>query len=763
MRAWVVVDFETRSAVDIDVGPECYAADDTTDALCIAWQWPDGAKHVVDADASVTVACDELFAHQRAGGIVVVHNASFELAISAMLHRRKPDVWPALTIEQTHCTMAMARTLALPGSLENLANVLRLPVRKDMEGSALMKRMAKPAKLTAKQRKAIAAGADPITEGLTYASGHYWHDTPELRVRLRDYCLVDVEAQVAAWLALPKLPASERALWVLDQRINQRGVGIDREACRRARDLLAGAAERLDAELVTLTGGAVSSARAAAALRTWLAEQGTVTENMQKHTVETAVLTATGPAKRALEIRLAVSKSSTAKLTPMLDMTQANGRARNTLQFHRATTGRWAGSGIQTQNLSRPPKGWKVKHAEEFIAALKAGDDVRLATIFEKWGGEFNTVAASLRSMLCAAPGWRLMAADYSNIEGRGLAWLAGEQWKLDAFRQYDTVRLDASGVVMLDAKGESMRVGSDLYKLAFAKAFGIAVDDVDEYQRQVGKVMELALGYAGSVGAFLSMGANYNIDLALIATIARRAVDAETWDNACAAYDRISYDPDAAEETELEDDNEDYSFLEPFKGDPRRGLPREQWAAIRCIVQGWRSGHPATVAWWKSLESAAIAAVDAWGTTHAAGPVVFSASRTALRCRLPSGRHLTYPFARVIRGESRKTGKLQTVLLYSAAKGASRTWRPTRAYGGLLSENITQAVARDALAHALITLERSGYATIMHVHDEIVVEMPDGVGSASEFQALCEAAPAWAQGLPLVTGEPWEGQRYRK
>jgi DNA polymerase bacteriophage-type len=314
-----------------------------------------------------------------------------------------------------------------------------------------------------------------------------------------------------------------------------------------------------------------------------------------------------------------------------------------------------------------------------------------LTALFAKWGSPHAVVANSLRSLICAAPGHRLMAADYSNIEGRALAWLAGEHWKLKAFREFDAGR------------------GADLYKVAYSRAFGVPVDQVDDdIMRQIGKVQELALGYAGSIGAFLSMGANYNVDLAKIAFIAQNAVDPDEWQAACDRYDRIQYDPDAEEDTAAEDenDNPDFAFLEPFKGDPRRGLPREQWAAIRCIVQGWRMAHPATVAFWKSLEAAAIAAVDAKGSVFEAGPVSFIASRTALRCRLPSGRHLTYPFARVVRGVSRKGGKPQTVLLYMAAKGASRTWRPTRAYGGLLAENVTQAVARDLLADALLLLE---------------------------------------------------------
>ena len=751
-RAWVGIDFETRSACPLDkAGAAEYAAHASTDVLCIAWQWPEDTHvngcNIVDGVPDADLR--ELFAHVRAGGVVVAHNAGFELAIWHMLHMRRPERWPAFAVSQAHCTSAAARALALPGSLENLAAAMPLPMRKDAEGAKLMKLMCKPAK---------GPGADNLR-----SRGYYWLDTPEHRARLLQYCKIDVEVQTLAWLALPKLPADERAVWELDQRINARGVGIDRAACVAVGELLASEAAALDAEVAAITGGTVSSARAAPSLKKWLYAQNVHVDDMRKGTVETAIdALPEGPARRVLEIRRTVSKSSTAKLVPMLLTSGATGRARGTLQYHRATTGRWAGSGIQVQNLPRTPEGWEAEHADAALAAMLASHargqhTPELAQMCAKWGDVHALASNSLRAIIRAADGHSLMAADYSNIEGRALAWLAGERWKLDAFRLYDTV----DG---MDANGKPLRRGPDLYKVAYARAFGVDVADVTKDERQIGKVQELALGYAGSIGAFLSMALNYSVDLAAIAAIAESAADPEDWQDALDRYDRIDFDPDAADDTAAEDDsdNPDLAFLEPFKGDPRRGLSREHWAALRIVVQGWRAAHPAIVTFWKNLDQAATAALDARGTVHHVGRVAFVASRGSLRCRLPSGRYLTYPFARVVRGQS-KSGKPQTVLLYNAAKGQARVWRPTRLYGGLLAENITQAVARDLLAHALLGLERRGYPVVMHVHDEIVCELPDGVGCKNEFQKICEILPTWGHGLPLVTDTPWRGLRYRK
>jgi DNA polymerase len=257
---WVVIDFETRSAADIKkYGARCYAEHPTTEAMCIAWQWPAGGVEVANIHQGTPDDAQKisaLIAHVRSGGAVVAHQAEFELSIWARLHSDRPDIWPRLTVRQTHCTMAAAQSVALPGALDKLAAAMSLAVRKDDEGKKLMQKVSKP--------RGPRKGELP---------GLYWHDTPTIRARLVEYCAVDVEVQTLAWRALPKLTPAERALWELDQTINARGIGVDRAACAAALRAIERADVDTDAAVRAITDGAAASVRAGGFLP-WLQAAG---------------------------------------------------------------------------------------------------------------------------------------------------------------------------------------------------------------------------------------------------------------------------------------------------------------------------------------------------------------------------------------------------------------------------------------------------------------------------------------------------------
>lgn len=313
-------------------------------------------------------------------------------------------------------------------------------------------------------------------------------------------------------------------------------------------------------------------------------------------------------------------------------------------------------------------------------------DDL-LARIDALHGAPLNVISDCLRAMITAAPGRDLVAADFANIEGRVLAWLAGEDWKLEAFKAFDAGQ------------------GADLYKLAYARAYGLEAADVTKDQRQVGKVMELALGYQGGVGAFQTMARGYGV--------------------------RIT-DEQADE-----------------------------------IKTRWREQHPATKAFWKTLERSAIAATREPGRVTKAGRILFRKNGSFLWARLPSGRSLCYPYPRIVEktlpweDEDGKPAKGEA-LEYDGVDPVTKAWGTTDTYGGKLAENVTQAVARDILAAALLRLEHHGYAVVMHVHDEIVCEVPEGWGAVDEMEHLMEEIPTWAEGLPIAA-EGWRGKRYRK
>lgn len=364
MTRTAFIDFETRSTVDLNkCGVEVYAEHPLTDMLCLCWSFDGGAVEAARGDAwgkSTIGAAVELFEHVERGGLVVAHNARFELNIWRTMSKRHG--WPALRAEQLRCTMATARALSLPGSLGQLAHALRLNVEKDDEGRRLMLKMCKPRK----PRKG--EPADAII----------WNEDPADLERLIEYCKTDVRVEREIYNVLPPLPPSEQELWAIDQRINDRGVFLDRGAISNLIEVAKRETKRLEKEVVALTGHRVKSARQVAELRGWLAENGLTIPDLRKGTVKSALKRADlAPAvRRVLELRQEAGKASTSKLNAMARGMCNDDRARGLLEYHGAGTGRWAGRRVQTQNMPRTPDEFEVEDAEAIFewAAVPNGE-----------------------------------------------------------------------------------------------------------------------------------------------------------------------------------------------------------------------------------------------------------------------------------------------------------------------------------------------------------------------------------------------------
>lgn len=315
----------------------------------------------------------------------------------------------------------------------------------------------------------------------------------------------------------------------------------------------------------------------------------------------------------------------------------------------------------------------------------------------------------------------KLIAADYANIEGRVLAWLADEQWKLDAFREYDAGR------------------GPDLYKVAYGRSFGISPEAVSKAQRQLGKVMELALGYQGGPGAFAAMAVGYGIDIGT-------------------SYDLIC---DAAPEAAAK-------AVKAWSARGKRsGMAERSWIAAEVVKILWREAHPNVTQFWWNLQDAGLEALEKPGTTIACGPVKFRKAGSFLFLQLPSGRALCYPYPKPAIREMPWDGDdgrpaMRKVFSYKGVDSYTRKWTDCYAYGGLWAENITQAVARDIMAEAIVRLETKGYEVVLTVHDEVVAEVPKNFGSEAEFTSIMTDMPPWCAGCP-VTAKGWEGSRYKK
>lgn len=477
------IDFETRSVLDLkEVGLYSYANNVTTDAWCMSFAIGDEEPHTTIGEPGAdgllyprrSAALDKALAHVEAGGEVVAHNAAFELAIwnSIMAPRYG---WPVLRPEQTTCTMAAGFAMSLPGALEDIALALGLAVLKDAEGRALMLRMARP-----RSKK----GVTPIV----------WWDEPEKVSRLVAYCEQDVRVEREVHKRVMPLSDTERRVWLLDQRINNRGVQVDVPAARAAVAMAEELKALNDAKIAELTGGRVQTIGALIPLKQWMREQGVAVDGLAKQDVVDLLDGPPLPAavEQVLHLRQESAKASAAKFEKIVDMAgYDDGRLHNMYAYHAAGTGRWAGRGVQTHNLPRNMP--KAKQVEQIIQLVLAGEHETIDAVF---GPPLTLLSQCLRSFFIAEPDHVLIPGDFANVEGRGQAWFAGEQWKLDAFVAADN------------------KTGPGLYELAYSRMFGVPVESVlnPSEERQIGKVAELAFGYQGGIGSFHTMGKNYNV-----------------------------------------------------------------------------------------------------------------------------------------------------------------------------------------------------------------------------------------------------------
>jgi DNA polymerase len=425
------------------------------------------------------------------------------------------------------------------------------------------------------------------------------------------------------------------------------------------------------------------------------------------------------PAKvrRALEIRQEAGRTSTAKYQALIDATSADGRLRGAIQYYGAQrTGRFAGRRFQPHNLPHP----EIPDSDNGAEAL-INDIVDL--LFEE---SVMAVAVScVRSCIKVPPGKQLIVSDLSNIEGRDLAWLAGETWKIKAFNDFDTI-------IGYDDKGKAIRMGPDLYMLSYHKSFGVPLADITYDERQIGKVQELSLQYQGGVGAFYKMAKKFNLDLEDV-------------------YDQVI---DLATEAQLESAYWMVDWIRANRPD-LNDLSDKGIIGADLVKQSWRESHPAIVQYWYTLESMVRQAIENGeeGLAFAAGRIKASCRGDKLLIMLPSKRVLVYN-----RPGIRKDGSMY----YMRYDDKKRNWYRSALYGGLLAENVTQASARDVLTYNMPDIDAL-FPIIGTVHDEDITEVDsDSPHTLKELNEMLVQHPPWASGMPLAAAG-YVSQRYKK
>ena len=648
------LDLETFSTTSIKAGAHRYAED--AEVLLVAW---------ASNDDPVTVWETERLPHWRDAlqaaiddaERVVIHNSAFDRTV---LRHVGVDV----PVEKIIDTMVLALLHGLPGSLGQLCEALGVPQdkAKDKRGKRLINRFTKPQPKNMKVRRATSeTHPDEWQEFIEYAA----LDVDAMR---------DVLGRLPRWNDTP----SERELWRHDQNINDRGIAVDVELAQSALRAFDRAFGTLASRIERLTDGAVKSATQRDRMLEYLRGAGLDLEDLTKDTLESALRGDLDPKVRELlEVRQQAAATSPAKYKALIDAVSSDGRLRGTIQFSGAArTARDAGRIFQPQNLPRTPDWFDEKVQDITVRAFKADADHLI------WDNVSERCSMAVRGCLIAPRRRKLVIADLSNIEGRVLAWLAGEEWKIKAFRAYD--------------HGE----GHDLYKVTAGKILGKDPADVTKEERQLqGKTPELAGGYQGGVGAYRVMGGPVF-----------EAMDDE---------------------------------------------------AIQAIVWAWRKEHPKTKSLWYDIEAAAKGAIENPGTvTEVRGGLlrfdvkVDTFDREWLRMRLPSGRFLCYVDAKVDRDDR---------ITYSGVNQYTRKWQTLDTYGGKLTENAVQAIARDVFMTGMRRAEEHDYPVVLRVHDELVCEVPDHAGYTAEVLAgLMSTNPGWAIGLPL-SAAGFETRRYRK
>lgn len=689
------IDFETRSRAKIKtIGAKLYAEHPSTDILCVAYSdvSRNGSIRLIDGVCEDCPDCDLLWGFaDDANCVFVAHNAYFEQCIWQEIMVKRYG-FPEISIDRWRCTMAKYLAHGLPASLADAAASLNLQP-KDMAGHKVMMRLSQPR--TSGKRKGEFIEPE---------------DEPDNFKKLYEYCKQDVQTERALDQRLRDLSPFEQRLWQIDQRVNHTGIHLDLQAVQKAIEFGERRLETVIEDFRKVTGGQVDSPRKREQLLKWSADNGLKLLNTQKTTIRTQLEktdgSVVGDVRKALELLKESAKTSLAKYPAMMRRVNKDGICREMYRCFGAHTKRFTAQGVQWHNLSRPMGG---ANPHGVMASITDSD---YDTFTFLYGDILAPVAASIRSAIIAPPGCKLLIADFKQIEARVLAWLAGQDDKLELFNQ-----------------------GRDLYCDQASRIYGYEVTKSME-ERQVGKVADLAFGYGGGINACATMKANYGVDL--------HPVYPNLW------LQSILDERDKADWSYV-------NYLDRNKGRKNfEPVDREEGVAADIIKQRWRKANPAIQTFWYNCQRAVSKAIRT-GDPVECYKVTWFVHDDFLWCKLEGVEcYLVYPYPLI--GED--TGNFT----YYGKIPNTQKWGRISAWGGKLTENLVQWISAILLMKAMIRLEDGGFPVYMHTHDEIVTTTSKSSDDdvKLEFQNLMETVPECGIGIPIAC-DVYEGVRYGK
>lgn len=663
------IDIETRSSVDIkSAGAYKYAQSPDFQILLFAYQWNDMEVEIIDLTCDECIPGEVIEALADPKVIKHAYNAAFEWYCLNQVGYVTP-------IDQWRCTMAHGLYCGYTAGLDATGKAIGLPQDKQKltVGKALIKYFCVPCKPTR------------TNGGRTW--NQPWHDQEKWSL-FKEYCKQDVvtEREILKRLNLFPMPAKEEQLWQLDILMNAYGVRVDREVIEGALYIDNISTEKLTDEAISITG--LSNPNSVAQLKQWFYDNYRLEiDSLNKESVQelwdkldsevengSLCPEEAEPGMRVLEIRQQLGKTSIKKYVAMDSACGKGNRVRGLTQYYGANrTGRWAGRMVQMQNLPRN----YIKTLDYARKIVKAKNYEGLKLLY---GNVPDTLSQLIRTTFIPSEGQKFVVADFSAIEARVIAWLAGEQWVNEVFATHGKI-YEATAAQMFHVPLELITKGNPEYEL-----------------RQKGKVATLALGYQGGANALIAMG----------------ALD--------------------------------------------QGLTEEE---LPDIVQRWRQANPRIKDLWYAMEQAAVTTMQTaqpqgiYGLIFALeGDLVYGQS--FLTVQLPSGRKLYYPKPFL---KENQFGKL--AVHYYQVGQQTKKWEVTSTYGGKMTENIVQAIARDCLAVTLNRIAARGLQTVFHVHDEVIIDAPMETTVESVCDLMAEPIP-WAPGL-ILKGAGFESSYYMK